>query len=110
MSSEQAERTSTPPSPTWSTMSSSCQPSSAATRRSAARSTWRLPMKVVCLVERCTGLQSSGFRQSHTMPRAHGWRNSWPSTRVGTCGGVAPARIAAAALSASSSHDRTCDA
>eukprot|EP00965_Chrysotila_dentata_P170166 5617140-Pleurochrysis_carterae.AAC.1 len=53
-------------------MSSSSQPSCAVAARRAARSICRGPSKVVARVDRCTGVQSWGFAQSQTTPRAHG--------------------------------------
>ena len=78
MSKEQSDRTSTPPSPIWSTISRSCQLRMAATRRTASLSIWRLgsPLglagNVVWRVERRTGWHWVGSRQSQMIPRAQG--------------------------------------
>jgi len=103
--SSQSARVSTPPSPIWSMMSVSTQSSSAATRRTAARSSCLAPGKTVSRVDRRTGRQSAGSEQSHTRPRANGAIWSCSITRVSTRGGVSPRRIAAAAASAKRSHD-----
>jgi hypothetical protein len=58
-------------------------------------------------VDRRTGSQFAGSRQSHTTPRAQGWSWSCPITRVGTTGGRYPVRRACAAASASVNHERT---
>ena len=79
-------------------------------RRIAPRSTWRLPGNSVHRVDRCTGLQSAGSRQSQMTPRAQGCSWSCAMTRVGTEGGRSPARMAAAAASASANQVRTCSA
>ena len=101
-----SERASTPPSPTWAMMSASTrsQPSSAATRRSAALSIWRAPGKTVSRVDRATGRQSSGSEQSHTTYRANSGCSSCAITTVGTDGGDRPPRSAAAAASANRIH------
>ena len=107
VSSGQSERDSIPPSPTWLTMSRSCQSSAAATARNAARSICFPPLNVVCLVEGVTGLQSRGSEQFQTTPCAHVRICSCPMVRVGTAGGVRPSLRALAALSASCSHGVT---
>eukprot|EP00965_Chrysotila_dentata_P028496 946335-Pleurochrysis_carterae.AAC.1 len=77
---------STPPSPTWSTMSWSRQPIVAAAARSAARSTCRGPGNCVRRVDLLTGTQRSGSAQSQMMPRAHATISSCSITTVGTGG------------------------
>eukprot|EP00965_Chrysotila_dentata_P202461 6181140-Pleurochrysis_carterae.AAC.1 len=86
VSSSQSARGSTPPPHTCSTMSVSAHASRCAPSLSVSRSIWRGPGKAVARGERVTGAQRSGSEQSQTMPLAHGCRESWPRTRVGTCG------------------------
>eukprot|EP00965_Chrysotila_dentata_P044731 1487157-Pleurochrysis_carterae.AAC.1 len=84
--SSQSDRTSTPPSPAWSTMSRSLHPSVSAAARRASRSSCLVPENRVSLVEASTGWQSVGSAQSHTVPRAHAGISSCVSTTVGTEG------------------------
>ena len=107
VSSAQSERTSTPPSPTCPTMSASRHASWAATRRSAARSTWRFPGKTVRRVDRSTGLQSVGSAQSHTTSRAKSAICSCEMVTVGTASGCLPSRSATPAASALCIHGST---
>eukprot|EP00965_Chrysotila_dentata_P139469 4611499-Pleurochrysis_carterae.AAC.1 len=97
--SSQSERTSTPPSPTWSTMSVSGHCSTAAAARSAARSSRRGPSNVVWRDDRCTGVHLRGSAQSQTTPRAHGAMSDCSMTTGGT-GGTSTSRPAARSRSA----------
>eukprot|EP00965_Chrysotila_dentata_P177525 5864242-Pleurochrysis_carterae.AAC.1 len=102
--SSQPERTSTPPSPAWATMSLSVQSSTYAAARSAARSSCLVPGNWDERDERCTGRQSLGSAQSHTVPRAHRSISSCVTVTVGTfgtCVSLPSARSRSAATTAS---------
>eukprot|EP00965_Chrysotila_dentata_P183687 6065004-Pleurochrysis_carterae.AAC.1 len=110
--SSQSERAFTPPLPACATMSSSGQRNSAAAARSAARSNWRAPGKVVWRVDLATGTHLRGSLQSHTMPRPHRGISFCSITTVGTAGTStsappARARSAAVAASAAANHAST---
>eukprot|EP00965_Chrysotila_dentata_P004998 164253-Pleurochrysis_carterae.AAC.1 len=85
-------------------MSLSGQSSTSAAARSAARSSCLAPGNCDERDERCTGRQSSGSAQSHTVPRAQRGISSCVTVTVGTfgtCVSLPPARSRSAATAAS---------
>eukprot|EP00965_Chrysotila_dentata_P258132 6213113-Pleurochrysis_carterae.AAC.3 len=109
VSNSQPELTSTPPSPTCSTMSASAHCIVAAAARRPPRSICRAPWKSVCRVERSTGVQRVGSVQPQTMLRAHRSISNCSMTSVGTgctttSSPAAHRRRAATAASARANH------
>eukprot|EP00965_Chrysotila_dentata_P205772 6183154-Pleurochrysis_carterae.AAC.1 len=92
-------------------MSWSPQASVSAAARSALRSSCLVPAKLVSRVERCTGRQSAGSAQSHTVPRAQCGISSWVTVTVATLGtwtSSPPARARSAATAVSASLNQAC--